>query len=107
MIVAGGEGVFRQSQTNLNNITFELDRTKMPEFPWRTRGSDINNVFIAGDNSMIMHYNGSTYSLFNEIYIPGSFDRLLSVDVKGDMVIAVGRQGNTNKALLYSGRKTL
>ncbi len=56
-------------------------------FPWRLRGTGINNLIIVGEYFMLGHFNGSTFRHFYELQ---GYGRLTSVDQKNNFVFAVG-----------------
>ncbi len=52
------------------------------------RGNDVSDIFTAGTNGKLWHYNGITWRTFPELY--NTTDRFLSVYVKDNLVITAG-----------------
>ena len=70
------------------------------------RGIDVNNIFTVGSYDGVCHYNSFNLKRYEELANPT--DRILSVDVKDDMVIASGYRylNNIDKYDLFIiGRK--
>ena len=104
--IIGSYGLYRQSSFISHEVFQQLDRTVIPEFSRKIRGTAPNNVFFVGEFAMIMHYNGSSFNLYNSIYNPESLDNLKSVAVYGDIVVAVGQNVNfPSKGLILKGRR--
>ncbi len=57
-------------------------------FPFRIRGNNIADFFIAGSFSQVSHFNGKSWFHYDEVTSPDG--RLRSVMQKGDRVVAVG-----------------
>jgi len=74
-------------------------------YSYRIRGSNKNNIAIAGDEAMIWHYNGRTWHKFEELQYFD--DRLYGLTVTENLIIAVGKRysGLTSGALLLVGRR--
>jgi len=63
----------------------------------RVRGSGLNDVIVVGDFGNFLHYNGLAWrNLHNQTSMQGVFT---SVDVKDNLVVAVGFVGNRAIAL--------
>ena len=78
---------------------------ELGNYAYRIRGSNKNNIAVAGDEAMIWHYNGVTWHKFEELeYFD---DRLYSLAVTDNLIIAVGKRysGLTSGALLLVGRR--
>jgi len=67
------------------------------------RGSSANNIFIIGDFSIILHYNGSTWHRYDEIYRKPGGDIFSSIFVIDKTVLIVGRELSSARALIYKG----
>ena len=93
-------GFFNGSvKTGWNMQTIPDDNTFMRNM----RGSSANNIFIIGDFGIILHYNGSTWHRYDEIYRKPGGDILSSVFTIDKTVFIVGQYFNTAKALIYKG----
>jgi hypothetical protein len=66
----------------------------------RIRGNGLNDIFVAGDFGLLAHFNGKEWKVFNEFLLVASS---LSVSVNGNIIAAVGRQGE--KALIIIGKR--
>jgi hypothetical protein len=72
----------------------------------RVRGTDVNDIFTAGNYGHLWHYNGSTWKLYDELV--NTSDRILSIDVKENIVVACGYRyldGFNNYGLILIGRR--
>jgi len=102
--VVGNLGVFRHAQssaTGFRRIPLELGY-----FPYKIRGAARNDIVIVGDQGMIWHFNGLTWKRFDRLI--NSLDRLHSVAIAYDQIIAVGYRyynGVENYAVIYHGRR--
>jgi hypothetical protein len=66
------------------------------------RGSSYKNVFMAGDYSLLTHWNGKSWHLYQE-FSPGSNSDILNgVWTEGNIVFVVGRSP-TAKGIVYRG----
>ena len=74
-------------------------------FPYRIRGTELNNISEVGAASMIWHFNGYSWKLYDELL--NTNDRLRSVYMKGDIIVATGLRYETilPSALIIIGRK--
>ncbi|MGD8306842.1 MAG: hypothetical protein PVF17_09325 [Ignavibacteria bacterium] len=59
-------------------------------FVWRMRGTGKNNIFLAGDLGMLWHFNGASWYKYDEFYNQQFDRRFRSIDVKNNIVAAVG-----------------
>ena len=67
----------------------------------RSRGTDINNIFIAGNRGNVHHYNGVTFKTYQELADNGV--TYYSLDVKGYLSVICGRKfenGISDKAII-------
>lgn len=70
-------------------------------FSTRVRGSASNNIFVVGAFGLFAHYNGSTWHVYDELFLPnGSLEGLA---VRDDVVVAVGYVDNHD--VLIMGRR--
>jgi len=60
----------------------------LPGYPTRIRGNGFNDFFISGKKSMLAHFNGKTWRLFNTESPCTNFYSLME---KGNIAIAVGK----------------
>jgi len=70
------------------------------------RGNDVNDIFTAGYNGMIWHFNGASWKNYTETSI--NKDRLLSASVKGNIIAAVGYRylnGIENYGIIHVGKR--
>lgn len=74
----------------------------LPGFPRRLRGQGRNDLIIVGDFTFVAHYNGLSWRYYEELK---SRIRFRSLDYKDDLVIAVGLDLNTGKAITMFGRR--
>jgi hypothetical protein len=94
----GGDGLF--STEVLGNSW--VRNTELPAY-YKTsvRGNNINDVIVAGAYGLLLHYNGKSWMNYQDRFpINGSFGR---VDIKGDIVCAVGN--DNNRAVIVMGRR--
>jgi len=92
LYVSGG-GIFENKRGYWNEIT------EVPLYYSRNvRGSDLNNLFVCGDFGFFVHFNGSVWKTFSELYIQGIY---YAVAVKNNAVISVGFEGS--KAIIVKG----
>jgi hypothetical protein len=67
----------------------------------RIRGNGSNDIFAVGDFGIAVHHNGIHWRVYNEIRLPsGNYE---SLSVRGNIVIAVGWQGN--RAIVAVGKR--
>ncbi len=103
-IVISSGRINRHSILNQNNV-FEESFT-LGNFAYCIRGNSKNNITIVGANSMIWHFNG--YSWYQYTQFLNSDDRLNSVSLKNNLVVAVGlRYGSAfdKYGLIIIGRR--
>jgi PBP1b-binding outer membrane lipoprotein LpoB len=70
-----------KSSTKKENFTIQY-------FPYRIRGSELNDVAVAGAASMLWHYNEYSWVRYEELL--NINDRLRSMDMKDEVIVAVG-----------------
>jgi hypothetical protein len=98
MLYTCGGGVFRRFPDNSWHEFTILGATFQGRsiLTTRIRGNLSNDIYVVGHFGVLVHYNGLTwysYTKFNEI------DKFFSLDVKNDIVVAVGEKGG--KAIIY------
>jgi hypothetical protein len=54
----------------------------------RVRGSSSNNIIAVGDDAMVWHFNGNSWHWYDTLFNEESV--LLSVDVKNNLIVAIG-----------------
>ena len=67
------------------------------------RGTNYNNIFLGGGFGLLMHYNGTDWKNYQFTEVSYT-DFIASIDVKGNLVCAVGAN-SINKAIIYLGIK--
>lgn len=102
-LTGASKGVVKHSYSNTNFT--KLEKFAIQYFPYRTRGTDVNNISTSGDASMIWHFNGYSWRLYDELL--NLDDRVRSMDMKGGTLVAVGLRYESilAKGLLIIGRK--
>ncbi len=70
----------------------------------KLRGNSDNDMIMVGERNTIMHFNGLRWSQLGMPYSPNSNYDWLSVDMKGDMIIAAGFY-NMNATIMVLKRK--
>jgi hypothetical protein len=101
-MLAGGK-VYRHSLLDLSEIYKEP--IVLDNFAYRVRGSDRNNIALAGDLAMIWHYNGINWHYYNELL--NENDRTYGLGVSEDLIVTVGTRYNSilRDALIIIGRR--
>jgi hypothetical protein len=101
--ITGSGDVFRHSITNNNVLKHEA--VSLGNYAYRIRGTAKNDVMLAGDAEMVWHWNGVTWYKYNDLY--NINDRLYSLAVSSQIVIAVGRTYSTfpGPAFISIGRR--
>jgi hypothetical protein len=66
------------------------------------RGTATNNVFICGDRELIIHWNGSSWHIYNQFYSKANQSSLRKIWMKDKSVFIIGYNGAT-QALIYRG----
>ncbi len=101
-----GDGIFEKN--TLTNPVWQLDpfTNQVTGYPYAVRGNGINDVVVACELGIIAHYNGSSWHKYIELQT--SIDRLISVSIKGDEIVAVGVRnydGFHYYGVIYHGRR--
>lgn len=55
------------------------------------RGNASNDIFIFGESETIIHFNGISWKKIGPAYQPWSYNFWYSCDVKGDLIVGVGK----------------
>lgn len=78
---------------------------ELGNYAYKIRGSNKNNIIVAGDAAMIWHYNGKSWYKYEEIY--NTDLRLYGLAVNENLIVAVGKSytAGLGNALLISGRR--
>ncbi len=101
-----GDGVFEKSSLQSPSwYRYPLGEVAS-DYSDAIRGSSLNDIVIAGDFADISHFNGSSWHEYKELYNP--LDQLLSVAIKGNIIIAVGNRYYDdihNYGIIYLGRR--
>jgi hypothetical protein len=74
----------------------------VPGFPYRLRGTAVNDMIVVGDYRTIVHYNGYSWRYYDEL---NSIARLRSVDVRDNLVVAVGADLENGIGLIVTGTR--
>jgi len=104
--VAGGWGVYtlndKYDPTEYTYIDIE-NEVGYFSFPWKIRGNGENDIFVAGENAALFHFNGSSWFWYNTFYAPHT--RLISLAIHSNILIAVGtdHSGFLTKAFVLRG----
>ena len=101
-----GDGIYNKQ--NLSNNLWQLDSVQSAYryYSFAVRGNSVNDIVIAGDQGSVAHWNGKDWKIYDELH--NTMDRLLSVDIHGDQIIAVGNRyydGIHNYGVIYHGRR--
>jgi hypothetical protein len=101
-----GDGIFEKHL--LSDPAWLLDPFvhDINQYPFAVRGNAANDVFIACNNGIVAHFNGVNWRRYDEVQ--NINDRLLSISVKGNIVIAVGLRyydGFRNYGVIYNGSR--
>ena len=83
----GGDGLF--SNKKINNDWGEV--TDFPTFyKDRIRGVESNDIIVSGSNGLLSHFNGYSWHHYLNNELPYFTGRLLSVEVKNNIIVATG-----------------
>ena len=101
-----GDGVFEKSSLQSSSwYRYPLGEVAS-DYSDAIRGNGLNDIVIVGDFADISHFNGSSWREYKEIQNPS--DQLLSVSIKGNIIITVGQRyidGIHNYGVIYLGRR--
>lgn len=76
----------------LNEI-WEKDSMFIPIYKDRLRGININDIIVSGSNGLLSHFNGINWKHYINNELPYFSGRLLSCDLKDNVIVAVGWKG--------------
>jgi hypothetical protein len=79
-----GSGIFQYAHENWEQFT-----TFPTIYTNKIRGNDVNDIVVVGDYGVVAHYNGVSWKVYDEIAL-WSIGNYESVDIKGNIIIAVG-----------------
>lgn len=96
----GGDGLFFNKKINDN---WKKDTTFIPIYKDRIRGISINDIIVSGSNGLLSHFNGYSWRHFINNELPYYSGRLLSVDLKQNVTVAVGWIGS--QAIITIGKR--
>ena len=83
----GGDGLF--SNKKINNDWGKV--TDLPTFyKDRIRGVESNDIVVSGSNGLLSHFNGYSWHHYLNNELPYFTGRLLSVEVKNNIIVATG-----------------
>ncbi|MFH1213864.1 MAG: hypothetical protein V1681_07230 [Candidatus Neomarinimicrobiota bacterium] len=106
--IAGGEGLFTfddiQSPTTYTEIKVWL-ATGYFAYPFKIRGNNPYDIFIAGESGSMFHYDGVKWKWYSELY--NNNDRIYSLDITDSFICAVGYDYSSfqTKALIIFGHR--
>ncbi len=83
----GGDGLYYQKTLNESWVK---DLTFIPIYKDRIRGTHLNNIVVSGSNGLLSHFNGMNWKHYINNELPYYSGRLLSCDIKDNIIIAVG-----------------
>ena len=83
----GGDGLYYKKTLNESWVK---DLTFVPIYKDRIRGTQLNNIVVSGSNGLLSHFNGMNWKHYINNELPYYSGRLLSCDVKDNIIIAVG-----------------
>ena len=93
-----GNGVYKKN--SLSDIKWVQENGHPFLYKEAIRGNNWNDLFIVGDFGLVSHYNGSSWKHYNMSLPTANF---YSVSVKGNIVAAVGQDGDN--AVITIGRR--
>lgn len=103
ILLTGNKSIYNHNiQTS---VATKLD-VQLSSFPAQIKGSAENNIFVAGQDGMVVHFNGSTWKEYKELYNPGYVYR--SISCSENQVVITGNdysQGVQRGVVLIGNRK--
>ena len=79
----GGGGLYYNN--NLKKGWKFMPGSDCVNFAYKVRGNDLNDIFVAGYDGKIAHWNGNSWRTYLDLQA-----KFLSLDVKGDIIVAGG-----------------
>jgi len=95
-----GNGVYYKNDLATEN--WQLDESHPLIYKERIRGTESNNIFLVGDYGLVSHFNGVTWKHFTGNELPNLLGNYYSVDIKNNIMVAVG-QLNSGQAIVLKG----
>ncbi|QKJ96212.1 MAG: glucosyl transferase [Ignavibacteriota bacterium] len=95
-----GDGIYYKKTLNESWVK---DLTFIQIYKDRIRGTQLNNILVSGSNGLISHFNGVNWKHYINNELPYYSGRLLSCDVKDNILIAVGWK--EIQAIITMGKK--
>lgn len=90
--VAGG-GMWKKDNITSNTPWQSFENGVTPYYIYGMRGQSVNDIVAVGSFGELLHYNGTSWKSFRDL--PGFNNlELYSVDIKGNVLCAVGYIGN-------------
>lgn len=83
-----------------DTIPWNTSLTIAPTYSESVCGQDTNDIMITGDYGAVEHYNGRTWRAYSEVAAMQTDGRLVRVQMKGNIVLAVGQNGHLPIALI-------
>ena len=84
--VASWGKIYRQPNNNILNI--QRVTPNFSDVAFAIRGTNHNNIFIAGQHGLVGHYNGITYKEITELKNENEY--LFKIDVKNNKAVGIG-----------------
>ena len=97
-----GDGLFEKRFKANSWINLNQNKTITQYFMDCVRGSDLNDIYVAGAYGEFLHFNGSNWKSFINYTYLDSGGAYYSLVVKGNLVVAVGF--NQSKAVILVGQ---
>jgi hypothetical protein len=72
----------------LNRNIAQKENFELQYFPYRIRGSELNDISMSGDAAVVWHYNGYSWRQYDELL--NLDDRIRSIDMKDGIIVVVG-----------------
>ena len=85
ILLTGGRSIYSH---NIKSGTATKLDVQLSSFPTRIRGTAENNIFVAGHDGMVVHYNGSTWKEYTAIKNPDYW--LYSISCSENQVVILG-----------------
>ncbi len=97
-----GDGIYDAAVVNSSPVWRGSVNVITTYYTFAVRGNSVNDLFVVGSYGEVLHFNGSTWKSFRE-QTQLSYGSYTSVAVRGNLVIAVGYEGN--RAVVARGRR--
>ncbi|NIS45352.1 MAG: hypothetical protein GWN00_07920 [Aliifodinibius sp.] len=96
-----GDGVYYNTEIGQS---WEHDTDHPHAFKHAIRGRNESDIMIVGSFGLLSHFNGSTWHHYSDDEIPGPQGLYVSVNIKGNLVVAVGIVGGEQAIILRGVR---